>query len=258
MTANEMKYRFNILYNKITKFDAPGYKDRELSELFSLSQNEIVKLIYNPLGNKYGKGFENSEKRRKDLDKLLRNIYLDQTNYASSQLAVHKNGIMYNLPPDLLWVVQEECYMKIYEEDCTEVEVETDPKTGFYDLDSIKNWSELKIVGVKPVTHDEYNKNIRNPFKKPYENLIWRLDFSYDDTLPNSQIQHELINYSGWDVLRYRIVYLRIPQKIVVDTTTSTNQVNCELIETMHVEMATGITAPEEYKIKAVEANKVE
>ena len=263
MTANEMSYRFDILYNKITKFDAPGYKDREKSELFNISQSEIIKSYYNPKGNKYKEGYENSEKRRKDLANLVRNVYLTATNLSVSQTDCHKFGYMYDLPTDMLWAVQEECDMDRYILDCSTVSYAVDPKSGFPILTGM-DFNSILTIKIKPVTHDEYNLNIENPFKRPYEKLIWRLDF-YNIAGQTPEMRHELINMSGFLILRYRIRYIRKPTNIVVDNTTPVNQVNCELISSLHdeiviraVELATGITMPEEYKIKNVEEMKSE
>jgi hypothetical protein len=40
-----------------------------------------------------------------------------------------------------------------------------------YIIDSLGN----KIL-TKPVKHDQYHANINNPFKQPYEDMVWRLD----------------------------------------------------------------------------------
>ena len=257
-----MSYRFKILYNKITKFDAPGYKDRELSNMFNIVQLELVKQFYTPQGNKYGKGFENTEKRRKDLSNLIRNVYLTSANYSISQIDNHKNGTMFDLPVDMLWTIQEECYMNVNNINCIAFTPQYDPRSQPI-LPNIA-WSDLKIIKVKPITHDEYNLNVENPFRRPYSELIWRLDY-YSTQTAIPQLRHELIDDSGYTILRYRIRYLKKPIDIIVDTQTPLNMVNCELISTMHdeiiirtVEMATGITVPEEYKIKNIEEVKSE
>ena len=68
--------------------------------------------------------------------------------------------------------------------------------------ETLKSESEA-IKEVKPVKLYYYNKHKRNPFKKPYLKLVWRLD------LGNGTKQHELIY--GTDVnsiTQYQITYL--------------------------------------------------
>jgi plasmid maintenance system antidote protein VapI len=264
MTANEWKYRFNILYNKITKFDAPGYKDRELSELFTLAQLEVVKSYYTPQGNKYGKGVENTEKRRKDLANLVKNAYLYDFNLSSDQSLAHRKGKVFELPTDFWLALQEECDMGVYEDDCTVPVIPLSTKPPYLmDLSGI-DFTRTVEYWIRPITHDEYNLNKENPFKRPYEEMMWRLDIENSPVSPYRK-RHELINFSSYQILRYRLRYVKEPVGIVVDTTTPANQVSCELIETIHDEIiikavmiATGITNPQEYQIKVAEAMKSE
>lgn len=264
MTANEMAYRFKVLYDKLAKDDASGYKDREISALFNICQLEIVKSYYTPQGNKYGKGFENTEKRRKDLANLVNNVFLYDTDLSASQTEAHRDGYIYELPTDFLWAIQEECDMNKYADDCTLAPVTIGFKYPYtMDISNV-DFSRVLQYWVKPVTHDEYNLNINNPFKRPYEGMLWRLDFHNSPVSPFKK-RHEIINPTDDIILRYRLRYLKEPVTIVVDNMTPTNQVNCELIASLHdeiigraVQRATGITNPELYQIKMAENLKVE
>ena len=66
------------------------------------------------------------------------------------QGGVHPNGIFLDLPEGFLYAVEEAVRL-----------------IG----QSTESW-------VKPVKHDEYLANINNPYKKPYKNLIWRMDIA--------------------------------------------------------------------------------
>jgi len=264
MTANEMAYRFKVLYDIIAKDTAPGYKDREISALFNICQLEIVKSYYIPQGNKYGKGFENTEKRRKDLANLVKNVYLYDYDMSINQSDAHKDGYIYELPTDFLWAIQEECDMDIYSDDCSTALVSLSQREPHIMNLSKVDFDRVYKLWVKPVTHDEYNVNINNPFKKPYEEMLWRLDIE-NSPVPPYKKRHELINPTSMTILRYRIRYIKLPIDIVVDNITPTNQINCELIETLHDEIVsrvvrrvTGITQPELYKIMASEELKTE
>jgi len=100
MTASEMSYEFKILYDKITNFDAPGYEPEEISRLLTKAQERVVFDCYNPLGNKYKQGFEDTEARRRDLRALVIGTTLstpstDQPNIQGSD--VTEASISYKL-----------------------------------------------------------------------------------------------------------------------------------------------------------------
>jgi len=61
---------------------------------------------------------------------------------------------------------------------------------------------------VKPITHDYYNKQIRNPFKKPYGKVVWRVDLG--DNI------HELVIPTGSTSTTYSIKYIKTPSQIVI------------------------------------------
>ncbi len=253
MTANQMKYQGLVLYDKLAGFGAPGYNDQEWSKLFTISQENFVKSHYTPKGNKYQQGFENSEKRRKDLGECLR--YDENTIISTSQVGVHMNGTYYDLPHDFWLAVEEEIESNIDETTCTII-----PPSG-YSMVVRPLWRRMKI---RPITYDEYNAQIKNPFKNPYDKLVWRMDFSREQVNTNPK-RHELITDGTYLIKKYLVWYIKKLSDIVVDETTPVNQVNCELDETTHseivaeaVRIATGITNLEEYQVKTVEQLKSE
>jgi len=65
----------------------------------------------------------------------------------------------------------------------------------------------------KPITHDQYHANIKNPFKNPYVDLVWRLDV--DGYV-------EIIS-SGITPVNYIYRYLTSPQTIEFSTEDSTS-----------------------------------
>jgi hypothetical protein len=67
-------------------------------------------------------------------------------------------------------------------------------------------------VDVKPIDYDEYNSNRLNPWRKPYSNLVWRLDLNIAGR------EHELIPDSTITIVKYRIRYIRKPLTIDIST----------------------------------------
>lgn len=66
------------------------------------------------------------------------------------------------------------------------------------------------VANIKPVTHDEYNANRNNPFKSPYEQLLWRMDYGGDQS--NHEVVTNGIIYPTYYILRY----YRKPLPIIV------------------------------------------
>lgn len=78
-------------------------------------------------------------------------------------------------------------------------------------------------VPVIPMTRDEYNKVVMNPFKKPWKEEIIRL------TVDNNKF--ELIAFQGATLTTYYLDYIKEPQRIQYGTQYSAPTVdqNCEL-----------------------------
>jgi hypothetical protein len=235
MTAQEMQQEFLILYDKITNFDAPGYTDLEISILLTKGQERVVYSFYS-IDNKYKEGFEESEARRKDLKELVKGTTI--TTASTSQTNTLPNGTFFDLPTDCLYVISEEIT-----------------------TDSSEDCSDGKRIRVKPVTHDEYSINLKNPFKKPdIKTFVWRLDYQGK--------KHEIITDGTFTVAQYHLRYIKRPNPIIIGANTvdgATGPLNCELDESVHkkivdeaVKIATGITDPEFYQIKTIEQQQGE
>lgn len=247
LTALQMKDNFLILYDKVTNLAAPGYEDNEISFYLTKAQDQLVKRYYNYKGNKYKEGFEETEKRRKDLSELIRHTDIDCTNLTTGTSPASTNGILVDLPTDadgnnvVLYTLREEVVIQNATDSC---------------------YADGTILEVKPVTHDEYTANIRNPFKKPDITKVWRLDFS---SAANGASRHELITDGSYEVQTYKLRYLKQPSNIVVDSTVGGNNVDCELNDSMHqeivdvaVRIASGITDHPSYQIKLNEEQQSE
>lgn len=224
MTANEMKYEANVLYDKITSAGAPGYTDREWSVLLSKAERVVFDEAFDPY-----KSFEENERKRKFFSNLKVSV---NPAVSASQTGVHPNGVFFDLPADFGYTAKEEVTTS--------------------SANVCKNNKRIKVV---PVTEDIYNTNIQNPYKKPYcedgDGVVWRMDFN------NSR--HELITDGTFTINSYHLRYWKLPQGIVPFTNdgSTTAQVDSLMNEHAHryivetaVRIATGITNPQEYQIK--------
>lgn len=240
MTAAQMKQLFLELYDKLANQAAPGYIDEEINTFLNLGQLEFVKTRYNSKGNQYNEGLEATEKRRKDLSELTRDVVLTGGSLnTSDQTGVSPNGEFFDLPNEFLYTLREEVTL----------------------LSSDACVNNTRVL-VKPVTHDEYGININNPFKKPSKDRVWRLDFSRDLTtgVTNDRNRHEIITFAGATVDEYFVRYIKLPQVIDI-----INDIDCELNASVHeeivaiaVRIATGVTDPGAYQIKAQEQKAME
>lgn len=177
MTTNEFNNEFDILYNNIASNAAPGIDKYEKSVYLTKAQLEIVK-EYNGLQNKYQKGFEGSDKRRTDLKELVKN-YKTSTFFKNSE-NINTNSKFCTLPSDVFLIKYEKGIFK--KNNCD---------------------SELTII---PVSLDEFEENFKNPFRKPYSEKAWRLDYNTSTV--------ELV--SDVDITEYQLRYLKYPEPIIL------------------------------------------
>lgn len=229
MTANEMRKEFDYGYNSIANFDSPGYKDREVSHFLTKAQERFVKTHYHPKGNRYREGFDNTEKRRKDLNELIKGPRDSSgsliTYKASNQNRSLKGGTLFGLPDDL--------WLTIYEE----AAVETDSCEDDTIISPITE-KEVKVNyrNVRPIVYDEYSYFKSNPFRKPREEnkTAWRMDISSSE---EGDRLHEILTGDGYAVHEYYIRYIKTPNQIKVDTSNPSNQTDCELHPSTHREI---------------------
>ena len=184
MTTGEFNNEFDIYYNSIASNSAPGLDLYEKSVYLTKAQLELVKNYFNPKGNKYQVGFEGDSKRRIDLQNLITSgVSIDKIDASG----INDNSTFFTIPNDTYIIIQEECKVD-------------EPNLCI-------NNKYLKVV---PKTHDEYNTQINNPFKKPDNKLAWRID----NGLVNSVTNVEII--SKYDLKEYKFKYIMYPSPIVL------------------------------------------
>ena len=337
-----MKFNFQLKFDSLFEFSAPAYDDRQISYLLTEAQFRVFIKRYNPLGNKYQKGFEADEQRRRDLEQLIKpaTVYglkstgtieyyctwettnlittctigaggdlldttglndgqeitgvgigptgattiakikniisnttftLEETSSTASeevltkltgglgkstvQGGVHPSGIFLDMPSNFLYAVEEAAKV------------------------AINGSKNAKESWIRPVKHDEYLANINNPYKKPYKDLVWRMDISRSQIAEGSSIastakRSELVlpqntpivdPTTSYSLSYYRVRYLSTPPSIVVDEFNEDNQRHCVLDETLHREIideavviAQAAAQKESYQIGQAEVNRAE
>ncbi len=192
MTNQEFRNQFDISYNAIASNSAPGIDDYELSVYLSKAQLEIVKNYYDPLSNRKQKGFEATEKRRRDLNQLVKDYKTTSTITNSSN--IDSDAKFYVIPNDLFLIVNEKA--KITSTDCY----------------------NGKTLSIKPLSYDEYDVQINNPFEKPDHKNAWRLDISNVNT---AKVVEIISPYNILGSLEYQIRYIKYPKPIIITNLTT-------------------------------------
>lgn len=217
MTVAEFSTEFDILYDNISSSSAPGLDMYEKSVYLTTAQFELVKAAYcgyNPLK----RSFEGDEQKRRELSELVKdfksNIFIDSNKSLSNK------SKLLEIPSNVMYIVYES-------------------------VDLNDNCGKRVSVEVKPISYDDLNSSMKNPFKKPNGKRVFRLDISKDATSKNVELVSEV------PMLSYSMRYVKYPSPIVLNnfeldeniaglelTVNGVNTINqCELDESIHREI---------------------
>lgn len=189
MTAIEFSNEFDTLLSSYSHSISFGESSSQLDMVFdeyekSIFLTQAFKDIVNELysGTASGESFETSEEIRRKLDFLVSSkVY---TPVSNKDFIFGYKKWTYTLPDDTMYIIYER--------------VEYGKSTN----KCISN----KSVDVRPVTHDELNRLLKNPFKGPNENRVIRID--------SGSREVELI--SKYDIGSYTIKYIKYPYPIIL------------------------------------------
>ena len=137
MTVQEMSQEFDILWDNIMSGIAPGLNEYEKSVFLTQAQEEIVKNYFNPKGNKYGEGSEDSKKRIIDFSTLI------TTTSVTGTIAFPVTTIVSTANP---FIIQRDIFTQ--------------------------GGKQYQVV---PVNSDEYIRLKSRPFGFPLKRQVWRL-----------------------------------------------------------------------------------
>lgn len=205
----EFSNEFDVLYNNIMSNAAPGLNEYEKSVFLTKAQEEIVKNHFNPSGNKYREGLDDSPKRQIDFSELIKvreGVITD-----TSPLTFDKRAKVYNLPEDLFIIINES------------IETDKGPR---------------QLI---PISFSEYTRLMSKPYKEPVKYQAWRLI-----TTSTNNITVELIANSNESITQYKVRYIKKPTPIITadlseygDVTINgiSNISECELNPNIHQEI---------------------
>jgi hypothetical protein len=222
MDITNMHNEFKLLMDKVDSAGSPNFLSTEIDMFLNAAIERFV--AKRAFGNNPRRtGFEEDQKRRDD----LRNLITTASSFNLTTEGPKPNSLLVNLPDDYRHAINEETQI-VYGNNIS------------------------KRVGVKPITHDRYNKIVDDPFNKPNKTNIYRLD-SGENTV-------ELIYAEGTSILNYYLRYLKNPA--IVD---KINSVNCDLAKHTHREIvrmavleALENTENPRYQSSKIELNEIE
>lgn len=147
MTTEEFSIEFDLLYNNALSNSAPELNDFEKSLFLTKAQEELIRDVYEPTS----KPKVETEKVKRRLEKLLKPAISTYNSALNSTLSTYKitsNSRFFEINSDVWYILYEEARTVS---------------------------GNLYVV---PVTEDQYFKMNANPFKKPNDKKVLRLEVS--------------------------------------------------------------------------------
>lgn len=164
MTNQEFSNEFDILYNNIASNQAPGLDEYEKSVFLTDAQESLVLEMITGKNNT-GDSFEKTEELRRYLTDITKTSNPTQSTKSTIK-KISDKSTLYECPPDLWLIVYESAKQK----DTT--------------------------VEVVPITHDEYARISRNPFRRATDCRVLRLDIDgVLELISNKEIEEYNIRY---------------------------------------------------------------
>lgn len=139
MNRQEFLSQFNVLYNNETSNQAPNLNGYEISVFLTKAEYECFKNYFNPKGNKYGEGFDNSPKRQIDFSNLIEEKTYTNLNNTSE---VKFDDV---LTDNVMFILNEQ----------------------------VEEGDDTCIV--VPINYEEYNRIQSKPYRYPLKRQVWRI-----------------------------------------------------------------------------------
>ena len=219
MTNEEFSNGFDTLVNSYARFkdfdkrellDSIEFDEYEKSLWLTRAQEALVIAVYSGR-NSYGESFESTEEMRRYLDALVKTKEYASTEqiFSGTPAPVSSKSVFYEAPDDLAFIVMEQIKLN----------------------DSSLGCASNAVIGVRPVTHDEYERVKNNPFVGPSRRSALRIDAG------NSLL--EIV--SKYTIDKYLVRYMSRPAPIVLEDLPNNLTINgvneatpCELNPLLH------------------------
>lgn len=215
MTAEEFSNEFDVALASYRRFK--GYDDQDLPDTLEFDEYEksvfltkaqeyIVRELYNNNSTEY---FEATEHNRRYLESLVKTVTLTPKDTNNNHINDNYAHFIYTLPP--------ECWFIVYEQ------------ASFTSGGECPN----TVADVIPVTHDDYIRYSRNPFRRPNGRKVLRVD--------KGEGEVELVAKKGSQI-NYQLRFISRPSPIILTPLTDEGitingehtVMTCQLAEPLH------------------------
>jgi hypothetical protein len=215
MTATEMHQSFKFGMDKMDALDYPNFLPEEIDLLLTQGQERYTKQRYG-ITNPKRTSFEETQKRTDDLKELIRSVTITNYNTTGVSTNISSKAKFFPLPADYWFAIQERI-----EQTCDKCNDRTIYIVTFPGDEGTP--IEVKYAEVRPIQHNEFDKTIKDAFKKPDYDKVLRLMYESNS---------EIITSANCNAIHYKLRYIKKPQAI-----SKINNTNCELSEHTHQEI---------------------
>ena len=223
-TVKEWSDAFDTLYNQSMSNANAALDEYDKSIFLTKGQEETIKNYFNPKGNKYQEGYDDSAKRQADFATLMKVATLDNAAIGYNKFDVR--SAVYQYPTDFFIAVNEQFQITV--------------GTG----------ADAKIYPytIVPISYTDYARLMQKPYQYPLKRQVWRLitgeSTANGITVPVVEI---IGRYNPDGTKEYKLRYVKRPKPIIlVDLNTVDNDLSingytaatpCELPESIHAEI---------------------
>lgn len=197
MTTREFSNQFDTLLRSYTTDTSVQLDEYEKSVYLTRAQEAIVKEFYKTV-------FEADENIRSGLRPLIKTINAVQTNGREDSDQLYSDNYKYSY-----WEVGDDLWYILYEEATQYDECLSDCFNG-------------KQVNIRVVRVDELANSLKNPFMRPNERRIFRVDQGAEGDTSTLEL------ISKYNVDSYRVRYLRRPHPIILQDLPDNLSINGE------------------------------
>ena len=189
MTAAELLQKFNLHYDNILSAAAPGLNEYEISLYLTQAHREVVSSYYN--GVMGGDTVDSTEAVKSLIPRYILSDSIQITQLAPNQIEGLFSYIV-DLNSQVLQLLAER-------------------------IKGPNNSEEVvRNILVKPINIDVLYRLMRNPFRRPSDLRVWRLD----QTSNESTIERQIILISNEDLasedFQYIYTYMKEPEPIIL------------------------------------------
>lgn len=223
MNAPEMHIAFKQGLDKFDSLNYPDIEPEEIDLLLNQAQDAFIKQRYS-YNNLKKEPFERTQKRIEDLKNVIRRVNLPIIANDPT-FNIDSNAVNVDLPSDHWITVQEKA--TITYNNCNGNQLE----------------DEVIVIATQ---HNDYSRNIKDPFNKPTNDKVLRL---------MTENGVELLHSPDSTVIGYKLTYIKEPLRIFNDLANPGNSQDCELSPMVHQEI---VNLAISIALENIEAQRIE